>query len=310
MRSIGDLLRELRAKDPKAVLVWRYLAIGSGTTLESARLDADRMSKIMVTNHGGVTTAISAEEAVVLLRAGAHDLGQQAPRFSPRRSTRSRIASLSYDEDYDDPDNPYSQEDSALWEGGAADWDDDRNDDDDRNEDASTDDGLARSRDGEPLYVLFPGLDAPTSTQNIKLLSDEAERIFTGVAVQGTAEHLTPRDLEKLLAECLRREGYETYLTPSTRDGGCDVYAVMPGPLPVLVVAEAKKMRLVSPSLVCSLAAVRDLKNAHIGLLATTGRFSPRTRSVIEKKWHRLMNLRDGEEFMEWVRSLKHPRRR
>jgi HJR/Mrr/RecB family endonuclease len=107
------------------------------------------------------------------------------------------------------------------------------------------------------------------------------------------------------LAECFRRDGYETCLTPATRDGGRDVIAVLPGTLPVLVVAEAKKMRLVEPALVHSLVAVRDRDNAHMGLIATTGRFSQRTKDEVFRKWKRWVELRDGEQFIAWIQSLR-----
>lgn len=157
----------------------------------------------------------------------------------------------------------------------------------------------------ELLYTLFPELEVPEATQNIRVIQDEAARLFSEVSRLDDLDALTPRQLEQLLAEVFHRDGYESYLTPPARDGGRDVIAVLPGPLPYLVVAEAKKMRYVKPTVVQALWGVRDRDKAHVGLLATTGRFSDGTRHMVQKTWGRLLSLRDGEEFIEWIGRIK-----
>lgn len=167
-----------------------------------------------------------------------------------------------------------------------------------------------QQEDGQPaakelLYTLFPELDVPASTVSIRLVQDEATRLFNAVTDVRSFDGLTPRQLEELLAEVFRQDGYEAYLTPATRDGGRDVIAVKPGTLPILVVAEAKKMALVEPALVLSLYGVVSRDKANMGLLATTGRFSSTTREMTQKTWGCWMALRDGEEFASWIRTLR-----
>jgi hypothetical protein len=157
----------------------------------------------------------------------------------------------------------------------------------------------------ELLYTLFPDLGVPSGTKDIRLIQEEAERIFEGINRLEELDRLTPRQLEELLAETFYREGYESHLTPAAKDGGRDVIAVMPGPLPYLVVAEAKKMRLVKPTVVQALWGVQYRDKANMGLVATTGRFSNMTREMVQKTWGRLVNLRDGKEFVAWIRRIK-----
>lgn len=156
----------------------------------------------------------------------------------------------------------------------------------------------------EFLENLFPGLIVPPSTQHIILLRHEAQRIFDETARSGDMDALTSRQFEQLLAETLRREGFEAWLTPPVKDGGRDVIACQPGHVPVLLVAEAKKMQIVEPLYIRSLAAVRDRDKAHIALLATTGRFSADARKETTATWRRQVQLKAGDEFLDWIRAL------
>jgi hypothetical protein len=45
-----------------------------------------------------------------------------------------------------------------------------------------------------------------------------------------------------------------------------------------------------------------------MGLVATTGRFSEKTREMTQNTWGRQVGLRDGQEFVEWIRELKRGR--
>lgn len=153
------------------------------------------------------------------------------------------------------------------------------------------------------IYRLPDDITIPASSVHIALVQEAVGKLFEQAVAIGTLEHLTPRELEEVLAELLRREGFEAILTPQTRDGGRDVVAIKPGPLPMVVLAEAKKMRLVPPALVHSLEAVRQRDRAHVGLLATTGRFSLATRAEATKHWARWIELRDGAELIAWMRA-------
>ena len=156
----------------------------------------------------------------------------------------------------------------------------------------------------ELLEDLFPGLWVPPKTVHIEIVRHEAARIFDGVARFGDLRSIAPRQLEELLAEALRRQGFEVWLTPRGHDGGRDVIAAQPGELPILLVAEAKKMELVDPLYLRSLVGVRDRDKANMALLATTGRFSDDTRQEAMSTWRRQVQLKDGDEMVAWIRRL------
>jgi hypothetical protein len=186
------------------------------------------------------------------------------------------------------------------------------NDDEDEDEDDEVGDDrhsdippTAPGEARELLYALFPDLDVPKDTQNIKLVQYEAARIFSDINKLDQLRRLSPREFEELLAEVFHREGYEAHLTPPSKDGGRDVIAVLPGPLPFLVVAEAKHMRLVKPSVVLAMYGVKARDNAHMGLVATTGRFSRVTREMTQRTWGRQIGLQDGEEFIARILDIK-----
>jgi HJR/Mrr/RecB family endonuclease len=160
----------------------------------------------------------------------------------------------------------------------------------------------------ELLYTLFPDLTVPKDTGNIKLVQHEAARIFADINRLDQLRMLSPREFEQLLAEVFHREGYEAHLTPPSKDGGRDVIAVLPGPLPFLVVAEAKHMRLVKPSVVLAMYGVKSRDNAHMGLVATTGRFSKGTREMTQRTWGRQIGLQDGVEFISRILDIKRGR--
>jgi hypothetical protein len=80
----------------------------------------------------------------------------------------------------------------------------------------------------------------------------------------------------------------------------------MRGHLPCLIVAEAKKRQdLVEPAAVRSLVGVLDRDNAHMALIATTGRFSKKTRTEVFQKWKHSIHLKDSEQFLAWIRELQ-----
>jgi HJR/Mrr/RecB family endonuclease len=184
-------------------------------------------------------------------------------------------------------------------------------DDDDDGDEETGDSNVPTAAPNEArelLYTLFPDLNVPKDTGNIKLVQHEAARIFADINRLDQLRRLSPREFEQLLAEVFHREGYEAHLTPPSKDGGRDVIAVLPGPLPFLVVAEAKHMRLVKPSVVLAMYGVKSRDNAHMGLVATTGRFSKGTREMTQRTWGRQIGLQDGEEFVSRILDIKRGR--
>ena len=87
-----------------------------------------------------------------------------------------------------------------------------------------------------------------------------------------------PRKFEVLVAELFKSKGYDVTLTPQTRDGGVDIYALRRDELgTVLVLIECKRYAVhqkVGVEIVRGLYGVVGQKHATKGLVATTSYFS------------------------------------
>lgn len=97
---------------------------------------------------------------------------------------------------------------------------------------------------------------------------------------------LKPRVFEELCAELMAHQGFEVELTPETRDGGIDLYAVRHTAFGRLLLAvDCKRYE---PSRPVGIGAVRgmlgaiDIARASAGLLISTSRFSAPARTLAE----------------------------
>lgn len=103
---------------------------------------------------------------------------------------------------------------------------------------------------------------------------------------------LSPRKFEEFVAELYSRSGFEVKLTPASKDGGVDVYAVQRAPFgSFLTVIDCKRYRADRPvevGLVRKLyGAVMDT-DASTGVIATTSYFTKGARTFQEQRQHRI----------------------
>jgi DNA-binding transcriptional regulator/RsmH inhibitor MraZ len=112
-------------------------------------------------------------------------------------------------------------------------------------------------------------------------LAEELRRDPVGVY------QLKPRVFEELCAELMAHQGFEVELTPETRDGGIDLYAVRHTAFGRLLLAVDCKRYL--PSRPVGVGVVRgmlgaiDIARASAGLLISTSRFSAPARTLAEE---------------------------
>ena len=115
---------------------------------------------------------------------------------------------------------------------------------------------------------------------------------------------LSPRMFEGIVAEIFARMGYEVSLTPSTRDGGKDIYAVAKTDVgSFLYIVECKKYapdRPVGVALVRSLNGVLEEEKATVGIIATTSYFTKGANEFQRKLPHRIA-LKDFIEIRNWI---------
>jgi len=117
---------------------------------------------------------------------------------------------------------------------------------------------------------------------------------------------LSPRKFEELIAELLKDMGYEVTLTPSSKDGGRDILAVvkLPNNQKMLTLIECKKYRpsnKIGIEIAERFMYIVDTKErANSGIIVTTSFF---TKGVLklqsENKWK--LSLIDFFSLKEWL---------
>ena len=118
---------------------------------------------------------------------------------------------------------------------------------------------------------------------------------------------LSPRQFELIVAEILKRLGWEIHVTPASRDGGKDIVAVMQTSLgPHLCLIETKLFRMDRPvgvALIRGLYGVVEDEEASSGALITTSYFT--NPAVQFAKAHpNKLHLHDFAALKQWIGSL------
>ncbi len=121
-------------------------------------------------------------------------------------------------------------------------------------------------------------------------------------------QHMPSRDFEKLIAELLRREGFEVFLTPETRDGGYDILALrhqrVTGDEVFLVECKRyARSRKISVGMIRSLIGVVQLGNVTKGMLVTTSQLTGPAKTLVTANSSRLM-VHEYETLVEWLNSI------
>ena len=115
---------------------------------------------------------------------------------------------------------------------------------------------------------------------------------------------ISSRKFEELVAELYDREGYDVELTPVSRDGGVDVYAVQRTAfgsfLTVIDCKRFRKDRPVEVGLIRQLFGAVEAKDASVGVLATTSYFSKGAEAFQEERKYRL-GLQDFLSIQEML---------
>lgn len=148
--------------------------------------------------------------------------------------------------------------------------------------------------DNSSLRVDFTDVN----TELIKYLSRKPELMY----------ELNSRKFEELIAELFFRKGYEVSLTPRTRDGGKDIYAIRKDSIaPTLYVVEAKrynKANKVGVEIVRGLYGVKSAERANVGVIVTTSSF---TKDAIDfaSPLNYELSLRDFDNLKEWLKEYK-----
>jgi restriction endonuclease Mrr len=160
---------------------------------------------------------------------------------------------------------------------------------------------LAQNNTTESLYDRQTD-EVVTAVKNDIVFVDQ--RLLHHVAAHpGTLHELDPRRFEDLVAEIWHRRGYTVKLTPETRDGGKDIYAVHHSTYgDIQYVIGCKRYALDRPvgvEIVRALYGVTEAETATMGFVATTSYFSKDAHEVQRKLAHRI-TLAAYNELKEW----------
>jgi len=160
---------------------------------------------------------------------------------------------------------------------------------------------VKRNKHLRPLYAS----DEPTQELILAVQTISKELVCRIKRHPREMYKLYPRQFEELIAEILANFGWEVRLTPSTRDGGYDIYAITRESMANVQISwiiECKKYapeRKVGIDIVRKLHSVKTSKNVGCMMLATTSHF---TRGVQEFKASRYdLQLKDYDGIVEWI---------
>ena len=183
-----------------------------------------------------------------------------------------------------------------------------------------------------PPQVVVASWAAPRPTEFMESIGDALGKIATELIYEATKSkliipvgfseemlkhlakfpqerfRLKPRLFEETIAELLRKMGYETFLTPRSGDQGRDVIASIKIPAAsMLMLVECKRYaanRLVGPEPIARIWTRLFEDKANMAMVITTSDFQPVAKREAKSKGYQL-SLKDGEQFIEWVRNLK-----
>jgi restriction system protein len=146
---------------------------------------------------------------------------------------------------------------------------------------------------------------APALQLEVIEINDQLLRALDGDI--SIARALEPKKFEQLVAEIMTRMGYTVELTPASRDGGKDIYAVKRDDLGTfLYVVECKRYAVDHPvgvQIVRSLYGTVQAERATAGILVTTSVFTKGAKEFQRSVQHQL-SLRDYAELHRWIQRV------
>jgi len=154
--------------------------------------------------------------------------------------------------------------------------------------------------------ILDPLGNPITDINNIRIDVSEVNDWMLNELNENPTElyQLSPRRFEELIAEIFIRKGYDVELTPTTHDGGIDIYAASKNDLgSFLYLVECKKYK---PTKKVGVKVIRDLygvlskENATYGIIVTTSDFTKPAHEFQEDIEFK-MSLKNFNSIQKWL---------
>ena len=119
---------------------------------------------------------------------------------------------------------------------------------------------------------------------------------------------LEPRQLEILISEVFRNQGYKTVLGPGRNDRGVDLRLYQKDEIDQIVtlvqIKRYKKELPIGLESVACLSAMVEEEKANRGLFITTSRYLPQSKSFADRNKNRLI-LTDSVDVSKWCENVK-----
>lgn len=157
------------------------------------------------------------------------------------------------------------------------------------------------------LRALYKNQDPPKQlVEVVKLITDEL--IDHIKKHPNELDKIHHRQFEELIAEILSSYGWEVQITPSTKDGGYDIYGISKDESGVKNhwIIECKKYakdRLVGIDIARNLYAVKTLYGVAGAMLATTSDFTKGVRNFKSSRYD--FELKNYLKILEWINEYK-----
>ncbi len=159
------------------------------------------------------------------------------------------------------------------------------------------------------LHSIYNNKEVPQQLINVvQVISDEL--ILYLQKHPSAMFEIKPRQFEELVAELLAHFGWEVNLTPATKDGGYDIFAISKdiSGLQTSWIIECKKYKpelKVGVDIARALYAVKGDYRVANAMLATTSHFSAGVHAFKSSRYD--FELRDYEAILSWINEY-HPR--
>jgi HJR/Mrr/RecB family endonuclease len=167
---------------------------------------------------------------------------------------------------------------------------------------------LYRQIKGYAPSIAYEGPQALIQVPKFKIeMASLAEQMALALEKDpGALDKMHHRKFEELVAELMEKDGYSVELTPQSRDGGVDIYAVRSDAYGrFLVIVDCKKYSKdnpIGPELVRTLFGTLNFKNASHGVIATTTRFTKDAREEASQCEFRI-SLKDHADVLSWIQK-------
>ncbi len=165
-----------------------------------------------------------------------------------------------------------------------------------------------RRHDVPALAVLFRETEA--SQPPVELIFGLDELIARLKEHPSDLHSIPPRRFEELVAGILAGCGWKVQLTPQSKDGGYDIFAISRDDIAGVKTAwmiECKRYadhRKIGVDIVRQLLGARELSKQNTNLLlATTSSFTSRARNYEETRYD--LELKDFEAIVEWINGYR-----